>query len=382
MRGSERAVTLPLTGLLMVELGSSVAAPFGAQIFADLGATVLKVENKQGGDDERAWGPPFWHGAGAAFQTLNRNKLSAAIDLKAPVERDALVRFIVGRADVVLQNMRPGLVEKLGLDALTLRRAKPQLIYCNLGAFGSKGPMRHHAGYDPLIQAFAGLMSVTGEEGRPPVRVVPSIIDMTTGMWSVIGILAALRQRDSTGEGCTIDTSLFETGLSWMNFSVANYLASGSVPRRTGTEAAMLVPYKAYQASDGYMVIAAGNDSLFRRLAEVLGHSEWVTDERFKTNPDRVKNREAINQYIDDVIATNTRSHWTRALEQAGVPCGPLQTTDEVLTHPQTEAVEMLQSTPDGKMRFVGVPIRFDGERPGIRKGPPTLGEHTDEILR
>ncbi len=381
MNRGEHSVALPLTGLVMVELGSSVAAPFGAQIFADLGATVLKVENKQGGDDARTWGPPFWHGAGAAFQSLNRNKLSAAIDLKDAAERSALVRFIDRRADVVLQNMRPGLVDKLGLDAKTLRAAKPALIYCNLGAFGSKGPMRQHAGYDPLIQAFAGLMSVTGEEGRPPVRVVPSIIDMTTGMWSVIGILAALRQRDATGEGCTIDTSLFETGLSWMNFSVANYLASGKVPRRTGTEAAMLVPYKAYQASDGYMVIAAGNDSLFRRLAEVLGHAEWAADVRFKSNPDRVENRAAINQLIDDVLATNTRAHWTSALERAGVPCGPLQTTDEVITHPQTEAVEMLQTTPDGTMRFVGVPIRFDGERPGIRKGPPALGEHTGEVL-
>ncbi len=382
MSKGEQNVALPLAGLVMVELGSSVAAPFGAQVFADLGATVLKVETKQGGDDARSWGPPFWHGAGAAFQTLNRNKLSAALDLKNAAERDALVRFITERADVVLQNMRPGLVDKLGLDAKTLRAAKPSLVYCNLGAFGSKGPMRHHAGYDPLIQAFAGLMSVTGEEGRPPVRVVPSIIDMTTGMWSVIGILSALRQRDATGEGCTIDTSLFETGLAWMNFSVANYLASGKVPRRTGTEAAMLVPYKAYQASDGYMVIAAGNDSLFRRLVDVLGHPEWAIDIRFKTNPDRVEHREAINQLIDEVLATNTRAHWTALLEHAGVPCGPLQTTDEVVAHPQTEAVEMLQTTPDGKMRFAGVPIRFDGERPKIRKGPPALGEHTGEVLR
>ncbi len=382
MNRTEQTAVLPLAGLVMVELGSSVAAPFGAQTFADLGATVLKVESKEGGDDARTWGPPFWQGAGAVFQTLNRNKRSAAIDLKDPAERDALIRFIIDEADVVLQNMRPGLVDRLGLDAKTLRAAKPRLIYCNLGAFGSKGPMRQHAGYDPLIQAFAGLMSVTGEEGRPPVRVVPSIIDMTTGMWSVIGILSALRQRDATGEGCTIDTSLFETGLAWMNFSIANYLASGKVPRRTGTEAAMLVPYKAYEASDGYMVIAAGNDGLFRRLTEVLGHPEWATDPRFKTNPDRVQNREAINQLIDAVLATKPRAHWTSALEQAGVPCGPLQTTDEVIAHPQTAAVEMLQSTPDGTMRFAGIPIRFNGERPPIRTGPPALGEHTGDVLR
>jgi len=372
---------LPLAGIVMVEMGSSVAAPFGAQVFADLGATVIKVENHQGGDDARHWGPPFLQGAGAVFQTLNRNKESAALDLKDPAAREALVRFVVEHADVVLQNLRPGLVERLGLDAATLRKAKPGLVYCNLGAFGSTGPMKDLPGYDPLIQAFAGLMSVTGEEGRPPVRVVPSIIDMTTGMWCVIGILCALRTRDATGQGCTIDASLFETGLNWMNFSVINYLASGKVPKRTGTEAAMLVPYKAYQASDGWMIIAAGNDSLFRRTAEVLGHPEWVDDPRFRTNPDRVQNREVLNRMIDELVGTNTRAHWNALLEKAGVPCGPLQATDEVLAHPQTEAVGMVQSTPDGSMRMVTLPLRFDGVRPGIRANPPALGAHTDRIL-
>jgi crotonobetainyl-CoA:carnitine CoA-transferase CaiB-like acyl-CoA transferase len=315
------------------------------------------------------------------FKRSNRNKLSAAIDLKDEAERAALVRFIIEHADVVLQNMRPGLVGKLGLDAATLRRAKPSLIYCNVAAFGAKGPMRTLPGYDPLMQAFAGLMSVTGEEGRPPVRVVPSIIDMTTGMWAVIGILCALRTRDATGEGTTVDTSLFETALNWMNLSAANYLASGKVPKRTGSEAAMLVPYKAYQASDGYMVIAAGNDNLFKRLAEALGHPEWTTDPRFAKNPDRVAHREDLNARIDAVLAADTRAHWTRVLEAAGVPCGPTQTTDEVLVHPQTKAVEMLQRTPDGKMQFMGVPITFDGARPPMRLGPPALGEHTSRVL-
>lgn len=370
----------PLAGLLMVEIGSSVAAPFGAQVFADLGATVLKVETKGAGDDARHWGPPFWHGAGAVFQTLNRNKRSAAIDLKDAVECAALTQFILDKADVVLQNMRPGLIEKFGLDAASLRARKPSLIYCNIGAFGSTGPMRELPGYDPLMQAFAGLMSITGEEGRAPIRVSPSIVDMTTGMWGVIGILCALRQRDATGQGCVIDTSLFETAMGWMNFAAANYLASGKVPKRTGSEQTMLVPYKAYRASDGYMVIAAGNDSLFRRLAEALGHPEWVSDERFRTNPDRVKHREAVNQAIDEVVAGNTRAHWTGVLNRAGVPCGPTQTTDEVLEHPQTRAVEIMQKTPDGAMQFVGLPIKFDGVRPAIRSNPPKLGEHNDDV--
>lgn len=372
----------PLAGLVMVEIGSSVAAPFGAQVFADLGATVLKVETKGAGDDARHWGPPFWHGAGAAFQTLNRNKRSAAIDLKDQVELSALTRFILEKADVVLQNMRPGLIEKFGLDAASLRAHKPGLIYCNIGAFGSTGPMRELPGYDPLMQAFAGLMSITGEEGRAPIRVSPSIVDMTTGLWGVIGILCALRTRDETGKGCVIDTSLFETAMGWMNFATANYLASGKVPRRSGSEQAMLVPYKAYRASDGYMVIGAGNDSLFRRVAQALGHPEWIDDARFRTNSDRVKNRELINQAIDDVVAGNTRAHWAEVLNRAGVPCGPTQTTDEVLAHPQTRAVEIMQKTPDGTMDLVGLPIKFDGVRPAIRSNPPKLGEHTDDVLK
>ncbi|MBM3573676.1 MAG: CoA transferase, partial [Alphaproteobacteria bacterium] len=372
--------SLPLAGLVAVELGHSVAAPFGAQILGELGASIIKVENPGGGDDARKWGPPFWHDASATFQCLNREKMSIAVDLKNPAELQRLKRLILDKADIVLQNMRPGLVAKLGLDA-RLRQDKPRLIYCNLGAFGALGPMKAMPGYDPLMQAFGGIMSITGEEGRPPVRVGPSIIDMAAGMWSVIGILAALNRRAATGQGCEVDTSLYETALAWMTVPAALYTSSGKRQRRTGSEAAMLAPYKAYKASDDYLVIAAGNDNLYRRMCEALGKPEWADDPRFRGNADRIVNREQLNQMIDDVVGQHSRAHWVERLEAAGVPCASLQSIDEVLAHPQTQALGMVQRSPDGRFTVMGLPLSFDGVRPPFRANPPKLGEHNGQVF-
>jgi crotonobetainyl-CoA:carnitine CoA-transferase CaiB-like acyl-CoA transferase len=370
----------PLEGIVVVEIGHSVAAPFAGHVLGDLGAIVIKVENPEGGDDARKWGPPFWHGAAFVFQALNRNKFSAAIDLKDDAQREALREFLINKADIVLQNMRPGLIGKLGLDG-DLRKANPRLIYANLAAFGAKGPLVDRPGYDPLMQAFGGIMSVTGEEGRPPVRVGPSIVDVGTGMWAVIGILSALHRRDLTGEGCEIDTSLFETALSWVNTHAASYLASGRVPGRRGSEHAGMVPYKIFEASDGYVMIAAGNDNLFRRLAGALGNPQWMDDPRFATNPERVKNREAVNAAVQAVIGARSCADWVSALEQVGVPCAPLQSMDQVLEHPQTKALDIMQTTPDGRMTMVGLPVSFNGVRPALRRGPPPLGADTGLIL-
>jgi crotonobetainyl-CoA:carnitine CoA-transferase CaiB-like acyl-CoA transferase len=370
---------LPLSGLVAVEMGHSVAAPFGGQILASLGAKVLKIEAPGHGDDARRWGPPFWHGAAATFQALNRDKLTATVDLKDPSERDRLKRFILGQADIVIQNLRPGLSERFGLGA-SLRDEKPSLIYCNLGAFGRVGPLSTSPGYDPLMQAFGGIMSVTGEEGRAPVRVGPSIVDMGTGMWSVIGILAAVRRRDHTGEGCVVDTSLLETALAWMTVPAAQYLASGNIPRRIGSEAAMLAPYKAYEAADGYLVIGAGNDNLFRRLCDALQRPELAGDPRFADNPSRVDNRVELNAIIEACVREHPRSHWVAVLEDAGVPCAPLQDTAEILSHPQTEALAMLQASPDDQFRIMGLPMSFGGRRPPFRRSPPVHGQD-DEAL-
>ncbi len=369
---------LPLSGLTVVEMGSSVAAPFGAQVLAELGATVVKIENPQGGDDARLWGPPVFEGASTTFCALNRNKLSAAVDLKDAAQLTGLRRFILEQADVVLQNMRSGVVERLGLDAITLQAAKPSLIYCNLSAFGTAGPLCGKPGYDPMMQAFGGIMSFTGEEGREPVRVGPSIIDQGAGMWAVIGILAALHRRDATGEGTVIDTSLYETALGWTTVQAATFLASGRVPRRIGSENAGIAPYKAYRAADdAWLVIAAGNDGLFRRLAGVLGHPEWADDPQFRTNPDRVANREQLNQLVAETVATAACAEWLARFDAADLPAAPVLSLDQVLAHPQSQAVAMLQPAPDGGLPLLGIPLQFDGVRPPYRSPPPSLGRDT-----
>jgi crotonobetainyl-CoA:carnitine CoA-transferase CaiB-like acyl-CoA transferase len=380
MSDPESNAAQPLSGLAVIEIGHSVAAPYAGQILADLGATVIKVENPHRGDDARHWVPPAWEDSSAVFQTLNRNKYSTSIDLKDPAACD-LLRELIAHSDVVIQNLRPGLIEKTALDAATLRAGNPGLIYCNLGAFGSTGPLRENSGYDPLMQAFSGIMSVTGEPGRPPVRVGPSIIDMGSGLWCVIGILAALARRQRTGEGSTVDNSLFETGLAWMNIPLAATIASGREAQKSGSETPMLAPYRAYKASDRYIVIAAGNDNLYRKLCQTLDHPEWITDERFLTNAHRVTNRVALNALLDDVIATHPERHWTAKLTAVGVPCAPLQTPQEVIDHPQTRALGMLSAVNGSSMMLVGCPLRFDGERPRLKTRAPALGADTDRAL-
>ena len=374
---------LALDGLKVFELGSSVAGPYGAWILAQFGAEVIKVERPVTGDDARHWGPPFWHGSAAYFQALNRDKHGITVDFKNPKEVERLRRLIIESDGVVLQNFRPGLVAELGISAADIRRENNKVIYCNIGAFGDAGPYKERRGYDPLMQASAGLMSVTGEGGdRPPVRVGTSIIDMGTGMWTALGIMAAVRQRDESGEGCTIDASLYETAIAWMTYHAAAYDASGDIPKAAGSGMNAIVPYQAYECSDGYLVVAAGGDSLFLRLSKVLGHPEWPEDPRFKTNPDRVQNRNAINNAITAVMQKDTRAHWQEVLEDGGIPNAPILHMGEVLAHPQTEALGIVQKDPTiDDMRLVGLPMKFDGERPPYRRTPPALGQDNDDIF-
>jgi crotonobetainyl-CoA:carnitine CoA-transferase CaiB-like acyl-CoA transferase len=371
----------PFSDLVVVELGHSVSAPFAGQIFGDLGAEVIKVEKSEG-DDARKWGPPFWEGAAASFQALNRSKRSVVCDLRSAHDRDALVRFIVERADVVLQNMRPGQVEELGLDSVTLLKRKPSLVYCNMGAFGHAGPLKGRPGYDPLMQAFGGIMATTGEPGRPSVRVGPSIVDMGTGMWAVIGILAALRDRAVNGKGAVIDVSLFETSSSWVSLLAAQYLASGESPGKQGSGANGIVPYKAYATRDGELVVAAGSDGLFRKLATVVGRSEWIEDPRFADNPARVLHQGELYRMLDSIMLTSDTAQWAARLEAAGIPCSPVQSIAQMVAHGQTAALGLLQGVPGSAMQFLGLPLSIDGQRPRPTARPPTLGEHNDFLFR
>jgi crotonobetainyl-CoA:carnitine CoA-transferase CaiB-like acyl-CoA transferase len=371
---------LPLEGVTVIELGHSVAAPYAGEILGDLGADVIKIE-KVDGDDARKWAPPYWGEMSSTFLSLNRNKRSAVVNLKDTNEQTALRRLILEQGDVVIQNLRPGTVEQFGLDSKTLCQMKPELIYCNIGAFGAKGPLKDRPGYDPLMQAFAGIMSVTGEPDQSPVRVGTSIIDMAAGMWSVIGVVSALLKRNAGGGGTTIDTSLYETALGWMCYHLANFQASGELPQRQGSGAAMIVPYRAYATQNGFIVIAAGNDKLFASLAKVLNHPEWPDDARFRTNPDRVKNQAVLYDWIEQIVREKTKEEWQALLDAAEVPNAPMQSVAEVLVHPQTKALGILQESPDGRITLLGLPLSFDGIRPAFRKPPPALGANTSEIF-
>lgn len=371
--GTSADAHAPLAGIVVVELGHSVAAPFAGQVLGDLGAQVVKIE-KADGDDARKWGPPFVDGASATFQSLNRNKRSIVVELREPLQREKLLRFIDRRADVVLQNLRPGQVDSLGLGASALRARKPSLVYCNLGAFGSVGPLADRPGYDPLMQAFSGIMSVVGEPGRPPVRVGPSIIDLGAGMWAALGIVCALMRRRETGEGALVDVSLFETAAAWMTMYAAQYLCSGRLPAKNGSGQAGIVPYRAYRTADGDLVVAAGNDSLFRRLCAVVGEPRWAEDPRFVDNPQRVRNAEALYALLEKSFAARRSDEWIALLDAAGVPCAPVQNVGDMLRHPQTAALDLLQPVPGSSIPMIGLPIRFDGRRPAPRSASPALG--------
>lgn len=371
----------PLSGLTVVEIGHSIAAPYAGMILGELGAEVVKVENPKGGDACRGWGPPFLEGAATCFHAVNRAKAGITVDLADPEDAARLRALIVERADVVLHNLKFGALDRYGLGAAELVAAKPSLVFCNLGAFGAVGPLRDKPGYDPMMQAYSGLMSLLGEDGRPPVRVPASIIDMGAGMWSVIGILSALQERGRTGKGGIVDTSLYETGLAWMSIYLAGFLANREIPARHGSGVDMIVPYQAFAAADGYMMVAAGNDNLFRKLCAVLGRPGLAEDPRFRGNKDRVVHRAELVPILADIFATRNRADWAEQLDAAGLPNGPINTLDQVVADPQTLALGIVQHKPGSELGLVGLPLSFDGVRPAFAKAAPALGEDNQAKL-
>jgi crotonobetainyl-CoA:carnitine CoA-transferase CaiB-like acyl-CoA transferase len=365
----------------VVEIGHSVSAPFAGLVFGQLGAEVIKVEHPDGGDHARGWGPAMTDGASALFHAMNREKRSVALNMRDPHARESLLRLIIERADVVIQNLRPHSVEALGLGAAELTRRKPSLICCNLSAFGAVGPLGSSPGYDALMQAYGGLMSVTGEEGQPAVRIGVSIVDITTGLWSVVGIIAALFERARTGVGGIVDTSLYETALAWMGTHIAEFSGTGVEPRRHGSGAPQIVPYEMFETADGSLMVAAGNDALFAKLSALLGHPEWIRQDRYRTNQARVVHRTQLSAMLREIFRTRHISHWREQLSLAGIPNAPLQSVGAAASDAQTAALGILQQVPDVGLTTVGIPIRFDGERPALRLRAPRLGEHTDELL-
>lgn len=353
---------LPLSNVVVVELSDSASAPFSGKILASLGAEVWKVERATG-DSARGWGPSMWKGSGAAYHALNRGKRNICIDIKDKEQLATLHRLIAERADVFIHNLRPGAAADYGLDANSLRITKPELICCEIGAFGHVGPMNTLPGYDPLMQAFSGIMSITGEEGQAPVRAGVSIVDFGAGMWAAMGILAALYRRQMKHCGATVNASLLETALAWMSVGIANYNADGEPGGRHGSGVAFIVPHRAFATADGFLIVSCANDPLFARLCAALDHPEWSTDERFATNAGRLKNRAEIDRLIGDRLSTGTREFWTERLQAAGIPVAPIQTTAEVLAHEQTQALGIIEKPSDDEIGIVGLPLSFDGKR-------------------
>lgn len=373
----------PLAGITVIELGHSVAAPYTGLVLAGLGARVLKVENPAGGDPARDWGPPFHDGMAPHFVAFNRNKESLVVDLRDTAQRYALKALIVEQADVVICNLRAGSAEALGVGPIALREAKPALIYAEIGAFGSVGPMADKPGYDPLMQAYGGLMSITGESpDRPPIRVGVSIIDMGAGQWATIGILSALMERQRTGVGAHVETSLFETALAWAATPVARHTMSGKPEVPAGSGAAGIVPYQAFRTQDGWLVIGAGNDKLFAKLMAALDEPALAADPRFVNNRGRVTHRLELIPIIERHAAAHTNASLSALLDAHGVPAAPVQTIAQVVKDEQTRALGIVQSGPEGAFPTVGLPLRFDGERPPYLASAPALGAHTETWLK
>ena len=363
---------LPLSGVRVVDVTTSLAGPYCTQILASLGADVIKVEHPEGGDEARHWVPPFVAGAGPLFQAANAGKRSLALSFSSPEGREALLR-VAGGADVFVQSLRPGLAARRGIGPDDVRSRNPELVYVSIGAFGSAGPLADEPGYDPLLQAFSGIVSLTGEEDGPGVRVGTSLIDLATGLWSALAIVAALHE----GGGRTIELSLLEVALGLVGTQVTGFLGAGDVPGRSGTGFPLIVPYEAFPTADGELMVCAANDRLYAALREAI---DLPDEQRFATNPDRVRNRKELAKLISARLATAPSEHWLERLRAAGVPAAPVQDVGEATRHEQTQALGILEDL--GPYTTVAPPLSFDGERTRLGSPAPPLGAHTSEILR
>jgi formyl-CoA transferase/CoA:oxalate CoA-transferase len=367
----------------VLDVTTSIAGPYCAEILSALGADVVKVERPDTGDDGRAWGPPFWNGESAMFLAVNAGKRSLAVTLSDERGRDAVLRLVDG-ADVFLQSLRPGLAQRLGFGAAALRERNSRLVYCSIGAYGHVGPLSAEPGYDALMQAAGGLISMTGEPDRPGVRVGSSLIDMGTGMWAALGIVSALLERERTGRGTLVDTSLYETALGYIGYHLVGYLADGTVPTGQGTGFPMVAPYQVFPTRDGELMVAGGNDRLFELMCDVLDLPELVHDERFRTNPDRVANRDELAALVSGRLRERDTADWHARLTAAGIPAAPVADVADVVAAEQTTALGILQAIdheaiPD--LRLPALPLSFERERATHASAPPAVGEHTAEIL-
>ena len=374
---------LPLDGVRVLDLSRVLAGPFCGALLGDLGADVIKVEDPSGGDEARTW-PPLRDGESPGYLVNNRNKRGVAVDLKKP-EGVAIIRRLAARVDVLVENFRSGVMEGFGLGYEALAGANPRLIYCSVSAFGRTGPRADEAGYEAVLQAFGGIMSITGEPGGPPVRCGVSFVDLSTGVLCAFGVLAALRLRERTGVGQRVDGSLLETAIGLLNYQAENYLLAGEVPRALGSAHPSLSPYRNFRCRDGQWVFVAGaNDRLWKRLARAIELGTLAEDPRFAKNVERVKHRGELEREVAAAIARFDRADLLRRLDAADVPAAPVNTVDQVLADAQSRSRPLMRTMRHprlGEIPVIGMPVSFSGMDPAIRRHAPALGEQTDEVL-
>lgn len=372
-----------LTGLRVVEISTSVAGPFVGQILGDLGAEVIKVERIGSGDDTRAWAPPDWDGKSIAFLHLNRNKRSIELDYKHPRGKEILTELIAG-ADVLVQNLRPGALAKAGFTPEVLREVNPRLVYCDMTGFGRTGPKAEDPAYDPLLQAYTGIIDMMSTGDGPPRRVPLSVLDKGTAMWAVIGILDALRRRDRTGEGSHVGVSLLETAITWVHANVMGALAGNGKPRNLGSGHAGVVPYGAFPTSDGWIFLSAGNQTLWLRFCRATGAEELTTRDGFGSNPERAANRAEVERAVGEVTRGFTTEKLLHVLAEAGVPCSPVNSVPDMVRDEQVKALGLLEPMEHPAVKdfaVVNLPITIDGDYPDHQCPPPELGADTDAVL-
>lgn len=379
----------------VLDMTRVLAGPWCAQNLADLGAEVIKIERPGAGDDTRTWGPPYQRdgdgndtGEAAYYLAANRNKRSVTVDIASP-QGQQVIRELVRHCDVVLENYKVGQLKKYGLDYESLKQHKPDLIYCSITGFGQDGPYAHRPGYDFIIQGMGGFMSITGERdalpGGGPQKAGVAISDLMTGMYSTVAVMAALMHRDRTGEGQMIDMALLDVQVAMLANMNTNFLASDQVPVRWGNAHPNIVPYQTFATSDGHIIVAVGNDGQFKRFVATGGRPELAEDPRFATNPARVRNRDLLVPLLADMVRLRSKQQWIDDLEAAGVPCGPINNLDEVFDNPQVQARGLQLDLPHangGTARLVGSPMRMSATPPSARLSPPTLGQHTDQVLQ
>ena len=373
----------PLEGIKVVELAQIMAGPTCGLLLADMGADVIKVEKLPGGDDTRSYSEPSIKGESAAFMVLNRNKRGIAVNLKIPGGLEVVKRLLAD-ADVVTENYRKGTLEKLGLGWDVLQKLNPRLVYCAISGYGRTGPYADKPGFDLILQGFSGIMSVTGEPGRPPVKSGTSIADINAGILAALGIVSALLARARTGRGQIVETSLMEAAIQQTYWQAAIFFATGVNSGPTGSAHILTAPYQAFPTQDGWINIGGANQSNWERIARAIGKPELIEDARFATNGDRMRNLDTLTPLISERTRTRSSAEWVREFEAAGVPVGPINTIGEMLADPQVKAREMVvdvEHSRAGKTRAIGLPIKFS-ETPGkVARGAPVLGEHTDEVL-